>query len=234
MTTTTTVPTKGGHWLIEETRADAIFTPEQLTDEHRLIEQTANEFMTTEVVPALDRLEQKDWALARTLVGRCGELGLLGTDVPEALGGVGLDKAASMIVGEAVGRSRIVRHDFRRADRARDHATPLLRHRGSEAALPAAARQRRDHRRLRAQRVGIGIRCARRTDARGAAGGRQLPPHRREDVDHQRRLRRSLHRLCQGRRRAVHRLPRRARLSRREHRQGRAQARDCTARRRRR
>jgi alkylation response protein AidB-like acyl-CoA dehydrogenase len=95
--------TRGGLWLIEETPADSIFTPEKVTDEHRLIEQTANELMTAEVLPALDRLEQKDWALAKTLIARCGELGLLGTDVPEALGGVGLDKAASMIVGEAVG-----------------------------------------------------------------------------------------------------------------------------------
>ena len=52
----------------------------------------------------LDRLEAKDWALARSLLQRCGDLGLLGTDVPEALGGVELDKAASVLVGEAVGR----------------------------------------------------------------------------------------------------------------------------------
>ena len=60
--------------------------------------------MRHEVAPVLDRLEQKDWALARRLVERCGELGLLGTDVPEALGGVALDKVASIVVGEAVGR----------------------------------------------------------------------------------------------------------------------------------
>ena len=53
----------------------------------------------------LDRLEQKDWALARALVRRCGDLGLLGTDVPEAYGGVELDKVSSIVVGEAVGRS---------------------------------------------------------------------------------------------------------------------------------
>ena len=53
----------------------------------------------------LEQLEEKDWALARALVRKCGELGLLGTDVPEAYGGVELDKAASIVVGEAVGRS---------------------------------------------------------------------------------------------------------------------------------
>ena len=96
---------RGGGWLTEDTDASTVFTPEQLTEEHRLIAQTATEFIDTEVEPATHRLEQKDWALARMLVQRCGELGLLGTDVPEALGGVGLDKVCSVLVGEAVGRN---------------------------------------------------------------------------------------------------------------------------------
>ena len=103
MTTTTNV--RGGAWLTEETDAQTIFTPERLTDEHRMIARTAAEFMETEVVPAIEQLEKKDWTLARTLVRRCGELGLLGADVPEALGGVGLDKVSAVIVGEAVGRA---------------------------------------------------------------------------------------------------------------------------------
>jgi alkylation response protein AidB-like acyl-CoA dehydrogenase len=103
MTTLTTV--RGGSWLIEDTPAESVFTPESLSDEHRLIAQTADEFVANEVLPALERLEQKDWTLARQLVRRAGELGLLGADVAESLGGVGLDKVASIIVGEAVGRS---------------------------------------------------------------------------------------------------------------------------------
>jgi alkylation response protein AidB-like acyl-CoA dehydrogenase len=103
MTTTATV--RGGSWLIEDAAGEGIFTPEQLSDEHRLIGQTADEFVTQEVLPAIDRLEQKDWTLARQLVRRAGELGLLGTDVPESFGGVDLDKVSSIVVGEAVGRS---------------------------------------------------------------------------------------------------------------------------------
>ena len=102
---TTTMIARGGSWLIEDTPAEAVFTPERLSDEHRLISQTAEEFVTNEVLPAIGRLEEKDWALARDLVRRAGELGLLGTDVPESLGGVELDKVASILVGEAVGRS---------------------------------------------------------------------------------------------------------------------------------
>ena len=101
---TTAALTRGGAWLIEDT-ADRSSRVEQLTDEHRLIARTADDFMTNEVAPALDRLEQKDWALARALVRRSGELGLLGTDVPEEYGGVDLDKVSSIIVGEAVGAS---------------------------------------------------------------------------------------------------------------------------------
>jgi alkylation response protein AidB-like acyl-CoA dehydrogenase len=103
MTTEVQTPARGGAWLT--TATEDTFSPERLTDDHRMILVTAHEFMTNEVVPAIDRLEQKDWALARELVAKAGELGLIGTDVPDDLGGVGLDKAASVLVGEAVGRS---------------------------------------------------------------------------------------------------------------------------------
>ncbi len=103
MTTLTTV--RGGSWLIEDTPVESVFTPERLSDEHRLIAQTADEFITNEVLPVLEQLEQKDWPLARRLVARAGELGLLGTDVSDEFGGVGLDKVASIVVGESIGRS---------------------------------------------------------------------------------------------------------------------------------
>jgi alkylation response protein AidB-like acyl-CoA dehydrogenase len=106
MTTTTPSPVvHGGSWLTEDADAASVLTPERLSEEHRLIGQTAEEFVDSEVLPALEKLEAKDWTLARTLVKRCGELGLLGTDVPEEFGGVALDKASSLLVGEAAGRS---------------------------------------------------------------------------------------------------------------------------------
>ena len=99
-----TVVPRGAEWLISDS-APAILTLEQLDSDHRLVGQTAAEFVRQEVVPALDELEQKNWAVARKLLLRAGELGLVGTDVPESVGGVGLDKAASIVVGEAVGAS---------------------------------------------------------------------------------------------------------------------------------
>src|SRR4029077_6372773 len=96
---------RGGEWLLESPPAGHVFTPERMTEEHRLIAQTAEAFVRNEVLPALDRLEQKDWALARQLLRRCGELGLLGVDVPEVYGGVGLDKVSSLIVSDRFARA---------------------------------------------------------------------------------------------------------------------------------
>ena len=105
MTTTTTPPVvRGGSWLTGDAEPATVLTPERLSEEHRLIGQTAEAFVDNEVLPVLDKLEAKDWALARALVKRCGDLGLLGTDVPEEFGGVALDKASSLLVGEAAGR----------------------------------------------------------------------------------------------------------------------------------
>ncbi len=89
---------KGAAWLLEPGDAASMLTPERLSDEHRLIGQTAREFAEKEVIPAIDRLETKDWAFARHLLERCGELGLLGVDAPEEYGGIGLDKAAALVV----------------------------------------------------------------------------------------------------------------------------------------
>jgi len=107
---TTTAPTttpilRGGEWLLQAADADHVFTPERLTEEHRLIGRTAQEFVDNEVLPALEQLEQKDWNLARTLVRRGADLGLLGVDVPEAYGGLALDKITSLVVSEKLARS---------------------------------------------------------------------------------------------------------------------------------
>src|SRR5918995_1062518 len=96
---------KGGAWLLESAPATDVFTPERMSDEHRLIAGTAAEFSRQEVVPAIDCLEQKDWALARALIKRCGDLGLLGLNVPEEYGGVELDKVSSLVVSEHMAHS---------------------------------------------------------------------------------------------------------------------------------
>lgn len=94
----------GGAWLLGETSPDAVFIPEDRNDEHRMIGSTAVAFIDQEVVPRRDELEAKDWNVARRLMRQCGELGLLGADVPEEFGGVGLDVVSSVLVSEAMGR----------------------------------------------------------------------------------------------------------------------------------
>src|ERR1700730_19154335 len=106
--TTASFPTtilRGAEWPLQPSEPEAIFTPEQLTEEHRLIGRTASQFVDNEVLPQLDRQEQDVWDLARRLVRRSGELGLLGVDVAESYGGVGLDKVTSLVVSERMARS---------------------------------------------------------------------------------------------------------------------------------
>ena len=103
----TSAPTirRGGSWLFEETLSSDTFTPDQMTDEHRLIDRTTREFVSKEIVTQNDQLENKDWELARRLLRRCGEIGILGTDVPEAYGGIQLDKVSSAIIASRMGQS---------------------------------------------------------------------------------------------------------------------------------
>ena len=96
---------KGGSWLLEDTEPTSVFTPEKLSEEHRLMAQTVAEFVATEVMPQLDQLETKDWTLARTLLRRAGELGLLGISVPEQYGGLDLDKVSALVVSERIAQS---------------------------------------------------------------------------------------------------------------------------------
>src|SRR5919201_1775996 len=89
---------KGGSWLLDETEPASTFTPEKLSEEHRLMAQTVEEFVETEVMPRIDQLETKDWNLARSLVRRAGDLGLLGISVPEQYGGLDLVKVSALVV----------------------------------------------------------------------------------------------------------------------------------------
>src|SRR6266550_1091819 len=96
---------KGASWLLEETEPASTFTPEKLSEEHRLMAQTVEEFVDNEVLPKIDQLETKDWNLARALMRRAGELGLLGISVPEEYGGLDLDKVSALVVSERIARS---------------------------------------------------------------------------------------------------------------------------------
>ena len=105
--TTTTAPSilRGGEFLLSSSDPDGVFTPEQRTDEHRMIGDTVRGFVNNEVLPVLDQLEQKDWALNRQLVRRGAELGIMGADVAEEYGGLALDKVSSVVISEQISLS---------------------------------------------------------------------------------------------------------------------------------
>src|SRR5262245_17782058 len=101
MATTTEAPAvPGGSFLTGSQRPDDVFTPAQLSDDQRLIGQTADEFVSKEVVPLIPDLEQHKPGLMPGLVKKAGELGLLSGGVPEEYGGSGLDKVSSTLLSE--------------------------------------------------------------------------------------------------------------------------------------
>ncbi len=95
---------KGGEFLISEGTTADVFTPEDFTEEHKMIGDTCREFIDNEVRPNLPAMEQHDWETARRLVHEAGELGLLGANIPEEYGGAALDQVSGVIIAEMVGR----------------------------------------------------------------------------------------------------------------------------------
>src|SRR2546430_1724505 len=94
---------RGGDFLFTPVGSTRFMTPERFTEEQRQFHSTGADFIRREILPAADRIERKDNPLLRELLAKAGELGLLGVDVPEALGGLGLDKTTSMLVAESQG-----------------------------------------------------------------------------------------------------------------------------------
>jgi butyryl-CoA dehydrogenase len=100
-TATLTKPAaKGGSFLLESPQPGDVFTPADLTDDQKLIGQTAEEFVLKEVLPVAKELENKKPGLMVELVKKGGEVGLMGGGVPEEYGGAGLDKISTTVLTE--------------------------------------------------------------------------------------------------------------------------------------
>ena len=91
---------RGGAFLITSSRPEDIFTPADLSDDQRLIGQTAEEFVTKELLPEIPALEQHKEGLMAQMLKKAGEIGLLGGAIPEAYGGSGLDKVSATVLAE--------------------------------------------------------------------------------------------------------------------------------------
>lgn len=93
---------KGGEFLIKEIPANEIFTLEELSEEQKMLRDSAKEFIDREVIPHHDRFEKKDYALTEETMHKLGEMGLLGITVPEEYGGLGMGFVSTMLACDYV------------------------------------------------------------------------------------------------------------------------------------
>jgi alkylation response protein AidB-like acyl-CoA dehydrogenase len=105
MATTTAIPKtriSGGSFLLESRRTDEVFTPEDFTEQQQLIGQTAEEFTVNEILPNVEKMERKNFSISRNLIKKAGELGLTSVEIPEAYGGLDMDKVTAAVIADHI------------------------------------------------------------------------------------------------------------------------------------
>src|SRR5229473_1322731 len=107
MATTTASPKtriSGGSFLLESRRPEEVFTPEDFTEQQQLIGQTAEEFTANEILPNVEKMEHKDFSVSRDLLKKAGDLGLSGVEIPEAYGGLEMDKVTAAVIADHIAK----------------------------------------------------------------------------------------------------------------------------------
>ena len=94
---------KGAEWLVKESEPDSTFIPEEFSEEQIMIRDMCNQFLETEIMPILDRIDKMEPGLMKSLVQKAGEQGLLAASFPEEYGGLGKDFVTSTIINEYLG-----------------------------------------------------------------------------------------------------------------------------------
>ncbi len=102
-TTTQTNSLKGGEWLIKESVPFEMYTPEDFTEEQSMVKDMCHQFLLSEVIPVIDRIDKAEPGLMQSLLNKAGEQGLLGASVPEELGGLGKEFITSTLINEGLG-----------------------------------------------------------------------------------------------------------------------------------
>src|SRR5437764_2012103 len=97
-----TIP--GGSFLLESRSPAEVFTPEDFTEQHQLIAQTAEEFDRNEILPNIEKMEHKDFSISRALLKKAGDLGLSGVEIPEAYGGLEMDKVTAAVIADHIAK----------------------------------------------------------------------------------------------------------------------------------
>jgi butyryl-CoA dehydrogenase len=104
---TTAIPKSrisGGSFLLEERQPSEVFTPEDFTEQHQLIGQTAEEFAVNEILPNVEKIEHKEFQVTRDLLKKAGDLGLSGVEIPEAYGGLEMDKVTAAVIADHIAK----------------------------------------------------------------------------------------------------------------------------------
>jgi len=106
MATTAIPKTKisGGSFLLEERQTSEVFTPEDFSEQHQLIGQTTEEFAVNEILPNVEKIEHKEFQVTRDLLKKAGDLGLSGVEIPEAYGGLEMDKVTSAVIADHIAK----------------------------------------------------------------------------------------------------------------------------------
>src|ERR1700686_5206723 len=94
----------GGSFLLEERQTTDVFTPEDFSEQHQMIGQTAEEFAVNEILPQAEKIEHKDYGASRDLLKKAGDLGLSGVEIPEAYGGLEMDKVTAAIIADHIAK----------------------------------------------------------------------------------------------------------------------------------
>ena len=94
----------GGSFLLEERQPNEVFTPEDFSEQHNLIAQTAEEFAVNEILPNVEKIEHKDFSITRDLLKKAGELGLSSAEIPEAYGGLEMDKVTAAVIADRIAK----------------------------------------------------------------------------------------------------------------------------------
>ncbi len=94
----------GGSFLLEERQTADVFTPEDFSEQHQMIGQTAEEFAVNEILPQTEKIEHKDYSVSRDLLKKAGDLGLSGVEIPEAYGGLEMDKVTAAIIADHIAK----------------------------------------------------------------------------------------------------------------------------------
>src|ERR1022692_2086573 len=107
MATITAIPTtkiSGGSFLLEERQTAEVFTPEDFSEQQQMIGQTTEEFAINEILPQTEKIEHKDYSISRDLLKKAGDLGLSGVEIPEAYGGLEMDKVTAAIIADNIAK----------------------------------------------------------------------------------------------------------------------------------